>query len=177
VLGTVVGDREVQSVVDGGGTQLADHVAFGPHLHGVPMRQGAAVHLEPVVVFGHREVVPGARLGEQVGPFIGVEPFRGEHRDEILVAEFGLRTVGLAMVVEFGVSLDVHVARIPFVAVFGHGVQSPVGEDAELGVGEPCRRPVAGQRGPIRLIRPFGDHAVDQRQVVRHVTGECSGVT
>ena len=106
----MVARGEMQAVAQGRLAQLADDVAVRAHLDRVPVRELAAVHLEAVVVFGDGEIVARAGRFEQVEPFVRVEPLGREHRDEVLVAELILRAVGLAVMLVFGVSLDVHVA-------------------------------------------------------------------
>ena len=57
-----------------------------------------------------------------------------EHGNEILVAEFVLRTVGGDVVPVLFRIFPIHVARIPLVAERGNGIDAPVNEDSELSV-------------------------------------------
>ena len=122
VLSPVVGQGEMKALIQSGPPQLADKIAMGPLVEGVPFRQIAAVHLESIVVLGHGHVVASASPAEEVQPLVGVETLRLEHRDEVLVTELLLRSVGLHMVVELRAPLDVHVARVPLVIEGGHAV-------------------------------------------------------
>ena len=124
--------------LDGPG-QLADDVAPGAHFRRAPVGKAAVVHRESVVVFGHGHDIAGPGRLEQRGPFPGVEFLGLEKRDEVLVAEFGLRPIGLQVVFVLGRILDIHLARIPFAAEGGDGIDAPVDEDAELGVEIPFR--------------------------------------
>lgn len=161
VFGAVVRCGEMQPMAFRSLAQFAEDVAMRPHIVGVPAGQFTAVHLEAVMMFGYGHVVPGAGFAEQVEPGVGVEAFGGEQGDEILVPEVLLRTVCGAMMIEFRVAFDVHVARIPFVAVFGNGVKTPVGEDAELGVGEPFRSLRIAQRCPAIVVWSGADDRLD----------------
>ena len=161
MFGAMVRCGEMHAVSAGGITQLAQHVAVRAGFRRVPMGQLAAIHLVSVMVFGDRAVVARAGGSEQVEPRVRIESFGGEHRNEILIAERGLRSVSLPVVFEFRVAFDVHVARIPFVAVFGHGVETPVGEDAEFGVGEPSWRRSLAQRLPGVGVGTGGDDGLD----------------
>ena len=164
---------KMQAVGARGVTQLPQHVAMRTGFEGVPVRQFATVHLIAVMMLGDREVVARACGGEQIEPLVRIEPFGGEHRNEIPIAERVLWTIGVHVVFEFRVALDVHVARIPFVAVFGNGVETPVREDAEFGIGEPCRDRSLAQRLPGVGVGPGGDDRLDGAQI-NHRTWSCS---
>ena len=110
VLGAMVRRGKMQSVGVRGVTQLPQHVAMRTGFEGVPVRQFATVHLIAVMMLGDREVVVRACGGEQIEPLVRIEPFGGEHRNEIPIAELVLWTIGVHVVFEFRVALDVHVA-------------------------------------------------------------------
>ena len=154
------------------GAQFAQHIAARAHLGGVPVRKLAFIHLEAVVVLGHRHDIARARLHEQVGPGGGVKVFGPEPGDKIFVAEIPVRAPGLDMVFIGRAALDVHVAGVPFVFKGRHGVSAPVDEDAELGVAEPARRAVVLQRVPTVLIRAARDDGVDLAQLLLLLCGE-----
>ena len=95
---------------------------------------------------GHDELRP--RLLEERRPLARVIPLGLEERDEILVAEARLRSVGRDVVFELVGPGRVHVPRVPLVAEGGHGVDAPMNEDAELPVQVPRGHLEAFQRFP-----------------------------
>ena len=78
-----------------------------------------------------------------------------EHRDQIFVAEFILRSVCLDVVPVFWGSLDVHHSRIPFAAKSGNRICAPVDKNSELRIFVPLRSFVILQRHPVGAIGPF----------------------
>ena len=113
------------------------------------------------MVFRDRDDV--ARTGglEQRGPCRRVEALGREFRNEVLVAEGGLRSERLDVMVELRRRLVVHVARVPLVPEGRHGVDAPVNEDAELAVFVPRGNGEAFQRTPRRSERALRDDVVD----------------
>ena len=75
--------------------------------------------------------------------------FRLERRDKILVPEFRLRSIGGDVMGKLRRPCLIHIARVPFVAKRRNRVDSPVEEDAELGVLIPSGNLVLLQRIPI----------------------------
>ena len=168
VLHPVGGAARGQALLPAGGGQLAQHIPVGAHLIGVPVGDVAAVHLEAVVMLGHGNHILRAGTAEQVGPGGGIELFRLEHGNEVLVAELLLRAVGLDVMLELLRALDVHVAGIPLAAEGGHAVHTPVDENAELQLLVPVGGLVAGQGGPGGVGGAPGDDLIDGLQVVLH---------
>src|ERR687897_743771 len=125
--------------------QVSDHVSLGSHRGGLPATPVSVVHGEAVMVFGNGYDEVGSRLTEQLHPLSRVEEIRGELRDEILVAELVLLTVGRPVVLELRSALLIHPARVPLIAEGGDGVDTPVNEDAELGVAKPAGRLIGRQ--------------------------------
>jgi hypothetical protein len=134
--------------------------ALRPHLGRAPVGEGAVVHGEAVVVLGHGNHIAEAGGLEERRPSPGVELLGLEHRDEVLVAELGLRTIGGEVVRELLLALLVHVPGIPLVAECGHGVDAPVDEDPELGVLVPPRGLELREGGPARSEGPARRHRV-----------------
>ena len=157
VLHTVAGCAYLHALFPAAFFQLSQHVPPGPHLGRVPVRNLAFVHLEAVMVLRHRYHVLSACPGEQLRPGIRIELVRREHGDEILIAEFRMFPIGLQMVLILRGIFYIHVPGVPLAAESGHAVDSPVNEDAELGVSVPFRYIVPGQGFPGVLIRPSGD--------------------
>ena len=139
VLDAVVRYAELHSLVTYGLGQFTDDITLRPHLFGVPFRQLAVVHGKSVVMLCRGNDVAGTSLAEQFRPGLRVELLCLEHRDEVLVAKLALLAPPLLMVAAHGV---VHVLGIPLAARSRYAVDSPVDEDAELGIHEPFRRSV-----------------------------------
>ena len=148
VLGAVAGDAEYHALLPGRRGQLADDIALRPHLGRGPVAQRAVVHREPVVMLRHGDDELRARPAEQIGPCGRVELLRREHRDEVLVAELRLVAEHLLVIDELARVLQIHVARVPFVAEGRHAIGPPVDEDAELAVFVPRRDLIGLQRCP-----------------------------
>ena len=92
------------------------------------------------MVLRHRYNVFCARLFKKRSPCVRVEFLGLKHRNEILVAEILVCTIGFDMVlVDLG-ALYVHVARVPFAVKRRHAVHAPVDENAELRLLIPLRR-------------------------------------
>ena len=117
------------------------------------------------MVLGGQHDVLRARALEDVGPVIGVEQLGPELRREVLVVEVGavlplvvlpgalldrVRVLALAVRERVPVPLGVGQLARDHRRVGGHGIDAPVDEDAELGVGEP------GGRGPLVDRLPGG---------------------
>ena len=100
------------------------------------------------MVLGHRHDKAGAGVFEKLRPFRGVEALGSEHGDEVLVTEFAVVAPGLTVMLIGRVVLEVHAPRIPFIAVGGYTVGTPMDEDAKLGVDIPVGNPVLAQRFP-----------------------------
>ncbi len=86
---------------------------------------------------------------------VGVPAGGFELGDEVFVTDFGGVAVVLDVVVVLVGALDVHEAGVP-VAVFDGGLRSPVGPDAELGVGEPGGDAVGGEGFARALVGAGG---------------------
>ena len=140
-----------------GPLQLAHHVALRPHLGRVPVRVPGVPHGEAVVVLGHGAGKFRPRLGEQIGPLVGIEVLGRELRDEVLVAEVRRQLAeGLLEVrARPGIRAVVQGERVPggIRAVGVHRIRSPVRVDPELAVAQPIRHLlVAAERVPRRLV-------------------------
>ncbi len=155
---------EMQAPGAGRRGDFADQVALRPHLDGAVVGQVAVIHRKAIVMFGHRHDIAGAGVAEQLGPYGGIELIRLEQRNKVLVAELGLRTVGLDVMGIFRTALDIHVARIPFAAEGRDRIQPPVHKDAELGIGVPLRRFIGLKRRPIGAERPIAVALIDDGQ-------------
>ena len=152
----MLGDAEPQAVFLGRLLPVADHVALRAHVDRVPRVQLRVPEEEVVVVRAHADEVlrPGllVKLHQAVGvPLLGLP-----QGDDVLVAELRRMAVVCQVILVVLVALLVHAAGVP-VAVHGHGLRSPVGPDAELGVAEPVGTLVLLQRVHGRLERPVGD--------------------
>ncbi|MNC34274.1 hypothetical protein D3C81_1716850 [compost metagenome] len=113
-------------------TQLADDVSFGAHFGGSPLRIGAIIHREAVMVLGDRHYKRSTSLLEQGRPFLGIELFCCELRNEILIAELVWGTIGLKMMLIYLGAFSVHVAGIPLCTEGWHGIYAPMDKDPEL---------------------------------------------
>src|SRR5438105_2537510 len=96
--------------------------------------------------------VPCTGTGEKIEPRIGIETFCAEHRNEIFVAEFILRSVSGDVMLEGGIAWDIHVARVPFVSERRNRIDSPVEKDSELGIAKPVGRAVGCERVPSGAV-------------------------
>jgi hypothetical protein len=99
-------------------------------------------------------------LFKQFCPFRSIELLCGEHGDEILVAKFRGRTVGLNVVFMLFRSLSIHVVGVPCpVRAAGRDrVNSPVSIYPEFGILEPLWRGMSSERLPGRFIGPVHLH-------------------
>lgn len=148
VFGPVGGHSETQSACPCRLGQFADNVTLRSHFGRIPTRKIRVVHGEAVAVLGDGNDVTGASLNEEIDPGVGVEALRFEERNEVLVAEGGLWSIGGDVVLKCFVAGDVHVAGIPLVSECRNGVHTPVEEDAELCVAKPVGCAVLGERVP-----------------------------
>ena len=119
------------------------------------------------MVLGGQGDVLGAGARENIGPVCGVEELSVELRSEV-----GVRVVGAIKLFVHLPATGVNRARIrllPFRdgvpvplrigefardyrCIGGHRVDAPVDENAELGIGKPCRNRTAVERIPASLI-------------------------
>ena len=152
------GQSRLESLFAEAFLQLSEHVPLRAHLSRVPMRDLAGIHLKAVMMLRHRHHILCAGLRKQLRPFIGIKILRPEHGNEVLVAEFRVLSIGLHMMLEFPRILYVHIAGIPFAAKARNAVDSPMDENAELGVSIPFRHLIAGQGLPGILIGPLRDN-------------------
>jgi hypothetical protein len=141
VLGVVQGHEEPQPLPADRLLEAADHVGPGAHPDGIPVTEPGVPHGEAVVVFTDRAGELCARLPEQLCPFIRIEPFALEHRDEILPSELLGSAIGADVVFPLGGALDVHVVGVPgpVRSPGWHAVHTPMGVNAELGIPKPLR--------------------------------------
>ena len=161
----VLGDAEPQAVLLGRLLPVADDVALGAHVHGVPLVQLGVPEEEVVVVRAHADEVlsPGflVELHEAIGiPLLGLP-----QRDDVLVAELGRVAVMLEVILVVAAALLVDAAGVP-VAIHRHGLRTPVGPDAELGVAEPVRALVLLERFHRGLEMSRGDGQLRGRWIV-----------
>ncbi len=129
--------------------QLFDDVSLRPHLARAPVGQVRVVVRKAIMVLGDRDDVPGAGLAKQMGPGARIEVIGREHGNEILVAELGLRAVGRDVMLELARAELIHVARVPLVGERRNRIESPMNEDAELGVLVPRWRAILLQDSPV----------------------------
>ncbi|OPZ04340.1 MAG: hypothetical protein BWZ10_03178 [candidate division BRC1 bacterium ADurb.BinA364] len=140
---------------------FGDHVAPGAFFRRGPLRKGAIVHREAVVMLGHGHDKSRPGLLEQRRPVRRIELLGLEHRDEILVAELLLRAVGFDMMVEimpfFVFLVQIHQSRIPFVAKGRHAIGAPMNENAEFVVFIPFGNAIVFERLPRRFEWALSD--------------------
>ncbi len=176
-------DAHFEALAAAGPHQVEEHVAARAGIDGVPRPPPRAVGLgiapqgEALVMLGGERHVAGAGAGEDIGPVIRIVVFGAEHGGEIEVWEIravdalvvfprhaagsggalGLLPFGERIPVPLGVGILVlHAHR----GIAGHGVHSPVNEDAELGIGIPLRAGTAVERipiGPVAGLRAGGE--------------------
>ena len=143
----MLGDAEAEAALAGGCGPEADDVFVGAGGDGVPAGLVLGVpEVEVVVVDAHGEEVFGAGLLVEIHEVFGVPLVGGEEGDEVFVADLGLGAEAFEVVVVLVGAFDVHVAGVP-VAVADGGLGTPVGPDAELGVGEPVGCGVGAEGG------------------------------
>ena len=143
----MLGDAEAQAAGACGCGPETDDVFVRAGRDGVPAGLVPGVpEVVVVVVDAHGEEVFCAGLLVEIHEVLGVPTVGGEEMDEVLVADLGLRAEALEVVVVLLGAFDVHVAGVP-VAVADGGLRTPVGPDAELGVGEPVGRGVGLEGG------------------------------
>ena len=82
--------------------QIANQVTMRPHLYRSPIREAAFVHGESVMMFENGDHIFSASVFKQPSPCTWIELLGPESGNEILVAEFVLRAVGLEMMLVLG---------------------------------------------------------------------------
>lgn len=103
------------------------------------------------MVLGGEDVVLRSGVPEQLDPGARIELLGCEPRDEVVVVE--VLAVDIAVVGVRRVVRVLHLVPVPLGVLLadrrpgGHRVDTPVDEDPELGVLEPVRRLVSGERG------------------------------
>ncbi len=151
-------DTHVQALGAAGLHEVERDIAFGADIHGIPRASPGLVGLlvaperEALVVLAGERDVLGARAFEDVGPMSGVVKLGAEHGGEIEVWEIGpvdaivkLTRGGVGLVERVPIPFGVHGLALGFHGrVRGDGVDAPVDEDAELGIGVP-----GGGRGRV----------------------------
>jgi hypothetical protein len=168
----VFADAEAHPLGARGLAPLADNVALGTHLDGVPAAVARVPKVEVVAVDAHADEVLRAGLAVQARESLGVEALGLPQRNGVLVAELRRVAVGLQMILVLAAALHVHVARVPVAGADG-GRRSPMRPEAEFGVAEPLRagvlleRAISGLEGP-RLngnagIAPSACHTGERR--------------
>ncbi len=145
---------------DGGG-EFTGGVTLGPHFDSGPIGDVRVVHCESIVMLGHGDDVASAGVFKEFGPVVGIPFGSGEKRDKIFIAESVLRAEVVAVVLEGGIFLLVHIAGIPFVFRAGDRVDTPVNEDAEFGVLIPLGNFVVAKSFPVRGVGAGGDLLID----------------
>ena len=147
--------------------QVAEEVALRSDIDRVPGAAPGRVGLlawperEALMVLrGERDVLRAGAL-EDVGPVVGIVQLGAEHRARspstgnwrrrracgISHVGSACRSVGL-----WSSEFQYHSAYLPTGREGRHGIDAPVNEDAELGVGVPLRRRPPVERIPGRLI-------------------------
>ncbi len=105
--------------------EFCNHVAMWTHFRRRPVAQATVVHGKAIMMFGNGNDVLRSCFPEELGPRPGIEMFRLEHRYEVFVSEFVLRTIGGEMVCILLLPGDVHAAGIPFIPEGGHRIARP----------------------------------------------------
>ena len=100
-----------------------------------------------VVVRAHADEIFRAGLFVEFHQLLRVPLLGFPQRNDVLPAVGGGMAPAGQVVFVIGRALLIHLARIP-VALHRHGLRPPVRPDAELGVAEPVRAGVIGQRIP-----------------------------
>ena len=160
VLGAMRRCAEVHAFCANRFCEVAEHIALRSHLARAPVGEIRLIHGKAVMVFGDRDDVARAGIVKELCPRIRIEVLGGELRDQVLVAETGLRAVSGDVVREVRHVLLIHVARVPLAAEAGDGVHAPMDEDAKLGIAKPFRRLIRAQALPVIAERPCGDGLV-----------------
>src|ERR1022692_2327963 len=154
-------------------TAFQRDIAFGPDIHRVP---GASPRLIGLLVAPQREAfvvlrgqrhVLGAGALEDVGPMVRLVEFGAEHGGEIEVGEAGaVRAVvefaggGIRLLERVPIPLGVHRLALGVDGgIRGHRVDTPVNEDAELGIDIPGRAGARIDRFPGGLIAILAEGA------------------
>ena len=147
---------------------------FGPISTAFQGRPQAAIGLRAlpqgeafVVLRSQRDVLRAGAL-EDIGPVVGIVELGAEHRGEIEVREIGAvdalvefpgRRPLVVLVLGERVPIPLGVAGLALDIDGGegrHGVDAPVDEDAELGVGVPLRARTPVDRVPVGFVAGLG---------------------
>src|ERR1700733_4894038 len=131
--------------------EIRDHIPVRSHLGSIPVGELGVIHGKAVAMLRHRHNVLCPGTHEEIDPCIGIELLGAEERDEVLIAENRLRTVGGNMMLERRAARLIHTAGVPLIAKSRYRIDSPVEEDPELRITEPVRRTVARKRFPISV--------------------------
>ena len=146
----VFGHAEPQAVFLRGFLPIADHVALGPHVGGVPLVELRVPEEEIVVMGAHADEVTGAGFLVERHQPLGV-PFLGlPEGDNVLVAVGRGVAVGFEVVLVYLVSRQIQPPGIP-ISHHRHGLGSPVRPNTELRVPKPLRTMIIGERCHRRL--------------------------
>ena len=130
----------------------ADNVLAWSNPGAVPRVVRGVVHVEIVVVVGHRHEVLGASALIQRQQLVRIPMLRLPPPDDIQEARARRMPVGGQVVRVLRMSLDVHVARVP-VAALGLALRTPMRPEPEFGITKPVGRGVVGQGLPRCLER------------------------
>ena len=155
------GHTEAQAVGLGGFLPGGHHIAVRSVVHGIPGMQLGFPKEEIVMVRAHAHEILRAGLFVEFHQSLGIPVLGFPKGNDVLPAVGGGMTETREVVVIIGGALLVHLARIP-VAHHRHGLRSPVGPNAELGIAKPLGVGVVGERIHGGLERPGRD-----RQAVR----------
>jgi hypothetical protein len=153
VVGMMHGEDGLHAAPTDRVREQPDEIQLRSHVLRIPGIDPARPHREAVVVLGDRTGEPGTRIGEQRGPFLGVEmaslgfQLRRElyeptalvfvPDDEVVIRPRRHVAIVLHVVLVLGRSCNIHVAGIPLVGEGRNRVDAPVEVDAEFGVLEP----------------------------------------
>ena len=108
-------------------------------------------------MIGHADEVSGAHFLVELHERLGVELLGFPHRYEVYHAKLRGMAEALAMLAVLALVLLIHGPCIP-VARLGYTLQSPMGPDAQFGVGKPLGSLIVGrERLPRRLEDSFFD--------------------
>ena len=149
--------------------QFAQRIPLRAMLPGIPVGDFTPVHLKAVMMLGNRHHIFCPCFFKQIRPPGGIEFFRLEHGNKILIAEVLMGPIGFHMMFKLRGILDIHVSRIPFAAKGGNAVSAPVDKNPEFSLPEPAGKGMGAEGIPVILVFSFSNNLIYLLQIIFHL--------